>query len=176
LRFGFIGSILPHKGLHVAAEAFRGIDPSEATLQAWGDSFASPEYTQILRTIGGVSLTLEHAFTESEKARIFASIDVLVVPSIGLESFGLVAREAMVSGVPVVASRDGALTEMFEPGLCGELFPSGDAAALRDIVRRLAASPAIVDEWSARIPRPKSVEEHAEEIEKVYQRVLTERR
>ena len=173
LRFGFVGSILPHKGLHVAAEAFRGVDPSIATLRAWGDSSASLEYTRTLREIGGSSLTLEGTFAEGEKARIFASIDVLLVPSIGLESFGLAAREAMVCGVPVVASRDGALTEMFEPGVCGDYFPSGDALALREIILRLAAAPEIIDGWSARIPRPKSVDEHAEEIEEVYQTVTT---
>jgi GT2 family glycosyltransferase/glycosyltransferase involved in cell wall biosynthesis len=174
LRFGFVGSILPHKGLHVAAEAFRGIDPAMATLHAWGDAFASPAYTQTLR--GTQSLTLEGTFAEEEKAAIFDSIDVLLVPSIGLESFGLAAREAMARGVPVVATADGALLEMFEPGVCGEIFPSGDVAALREIIFRLAAKPEIVDAWSSRIPAIKSVDEHAEEIESVYEMVMANRR
>ncbi len=176
LRFGFVGSILPHKGLHVAAEAFRGIDAGTATLHAWGDASASPAYTQTLRERGADSLKLEGGFWESEKAAIFDSIDVLLVPSIGLESFGLAAREAMARGVPVVASADGALLEMFEPGVCGELFPSGDAAALREIIVRLAAAPEIIDTWSTRIPAIKSVDEHAEEIEKVYEMVRARRR
>ncbi|MBK5260156.1 MAG: glycosyltransferase [Thermoanaerobaculia bacterium] len=176
LRFGFVGSILPHKGLHVAVEAFRGIDPSDAVLRAWGDASASPDYTRTLRDRGGPSLTLEGTFMESEKPSIFASIDVLLVPSIGLESFGLAAREAMVCGVPVVASWDGALTEMFEPGLCGEFFPPGDAGSLAAIIRRLASSPEIIEQWSARIPRGKSASSHAEEIENVYATVLERRR
>jgi len=174
LRFGFVGSILPHKGLHVAAEAFRGIDLETATLHAWGDASASPAYAKTLR--GTPSLTLEGTFAEEEKAAIFDSIDVLVVPSIGLESFGLAAREAMARGVPVVATDDGALLEMFEPGVCGELFPSGDAAALRAIIVRLAASPEIVDAWSSRIPAIKSAGDHAEEIETVYEMVMARRR
>jgi GT2 family glycosyltransferase/glycosyltransferase involved in cell wall biosynthesis len=174
LRFGFVGSILPHKGLHVAAEAFGGIDSETATLHAWGDASASPAYTQTLR--GTASLTLEGTFAEEEKAAIFDSIDVLLVPSIGLESFGLAAREAMARGVPVVATADGALLEMFEPGVCGELFPSGDAAALRAIILRLAGTPEIVDTWSSRIPAIKSVDEHAEEIETVYEMVMAHRR
>jgi GT2 family glycosyltransferase/glycosyltransferase involved in cell wall biosynthesis len=166
LRFGFVGSILPHKGLHVAAEAFRGIDPSLATLTAWGDFNASPDYTRMLH-----SVTLAGTFAEREKARVFGSIDVLIVPSIGLESFGLAAREAMVNGIPVIATRDGALAEM-----CAEFFPSGDADALRAIVMRLIESPSIVDEWSSRIPPPKSMDEHAEELEEVYRIVLGRRR
>jgi hypothetical protein len=65
---------------------------------------------------------------------------------------------------------------MFEPGVCGELFPSGDAAALREIILRLAASPEIIDAWSSRIPAIKSVDEHAEEIETVYEMVMARRR
>lgn len=172
LRFGFIGSILPHKGLHVAAEAFRAIDPAQATFHAWGNPAASAEYTGMLRERGGASLTLEGTFAESEKPRIFASLDALLVPSIGLESFGLAAREAMMCGVPVIAADDGALTELFDDGAGGELFPNGDAAALEAIVRRVIARPELLDAWSAKIPRPRSVAEHAEEIEAVYERVL----
>jgi glycosyltransferase involved in cell wall biosynthesis len=129
----------------------------------------------MLRELGGDSLTIEGGFSEDEKLAIFDSIDVLLVPSIGLESFGLAAREAMARGVPVVASRDGALLEMFAPGVCGDLFPSGDAAALHAIILRLVQAPDIIDEWSARIPAIKTIDEHAEEIEAVYDRVMARR-
>lgn len=176
LRFGFIGSILPHKGLHVAVAAFRAIDRAVATLHAWGDATASPEYTAMLRAQGATSLTLEGTFAESEKPRIFASLDALLVPSVGLESFGLVAREAMVCGVPVIVADDGALTELFDSGHDGQLFTSGNAEALAAIIRRIVERPELLDEWSARQPRPKTVDEHAEEIEGVYEHVLARRR
>jgi GT2 family glycosyltransferase/glycosyltransferase involved in cell wall biosynthesis len=147
LRFGFVGSALPHKGLHIVTAAFRDLDPSLATLQVWG-SAGTP-------------------FAEADKAAVYASMDVLIFPSVGLESFGLVAREAMVCGVPVIATRDGALTEMD-----AEFFPSGDAEALRAIVLRLAADPRLVDAWARRLPPVKSAAAHAEEIEDVYGRVL----
>jgi glycosyltransferase involved in cell wall biosynthesis/GT2 family glycosyltransferase len=169
IRFGYVGSIAPHKGVHVAVEAMRGIDPSEATLHLWGDARAMPDY---VRTMQAEGVVFEGRFEEGDKARVFASMDVLLVPSIGLESFGLAAREAMTSGVPVIASEGGALSEMFEPGLCGEFFPAGDAAALREILRRVIAQPSIIDEWSKRIPEPKRDDVHAAEIERVYESVL----
>jgi GT2 family glycosyltransferase/glycosyltransferase involved in cell wall biosynthesis len=151
VRFGFVGSKLPHKGLQVAQAAFAGIDPALATLNLWGSAGTR--------------------FDESDKTSVFAAMDVLIMPSVGLESFGLAAREAMASGVPVIATYDGALTEM-----AAEFFPSGDATALRAIVLRLAQNPQQVDELARCIVAPKSADTHAEEIESVYAEVLKARR
>jgi glycosyltransferase involved in cell wall biosynthesis len=173
LRFGYVGSIAPHKGVHTAVEAMRSIDPSDAVLHLWGDADAFPEYVREMRP--GSSVVFEGRFREDEKPRVYAAMDVLLVPSIGLESFGLAAREAMACGVPVVASAGGALSEMFEAGVCGELFPAGDAAALRAILQRLIGDPATVERWSARLPQPKRDDVHAEEVERVYRSLLAAR-
>ncbi|HEV7240139.1 MAG TPA: glycosyltransferase, partial [Thermoanaerobaculia bacterium] len=170
IRFGYVGSIAPHKGVHTAVEAMRGFDPSEATLHMWGDDTAFPDYVARLK-----GASFEGRFREEEKPRVFASMDVLLVPSIGLESFGLAAREAMVCGVPVIATEGGALSEMFAPGVCGEFFPAGDVDALRRILRRIVDEPAILDRWSAQLPKPKSTDVHAAEIERVYESVLAAR-
>lgn len=146
LRFGAIGSSLPHKGMHVASAAFEGIDAGKATLTVWGDP----------------------PFEEERKPAIFAEMDVLIVPSLGLESFGLTAREAMHHGVPVLASDRGALPEMEY----GALFDPGDPASLRAWIERLIAEPEIVDRWAAALPEVKGMDEHAEEIEAVYEQVL----
>jgi glycosyltransferase involved in cell wall biosynthesis len=166
IRFGYVGSISPHKGVHTAVDAMRGIDPSQASLYVWGDVRACPDYVDDLKK--RASVIFEGRFAEDEKPRVFASMDVLLVPSIGLESFGLAAREAMTCGVPVIASAGGALSEM---DYC-EFFPPGDAAALHQILRRLIDDPTVIDRWSARLPRPKRNDVHAAEIEGVYDAVL----
>jgi len=155
IRFGYVGSIGPHKGVHVAVEAMRGFDPGEATLRIWGDDSALPEYADSLRQRAGPAVVFEGSFREEQKESVYASMDVLLVPSIGRESFGLAAREAMASGVPVIASAGSALSEMFTPGTCGDFFPVGDAAALHALLRSLADDPGIVERWAARLPRPK---------------------
>jgi len=163
LRFGIVGGVLPHKGAHVAAEAFRELDPAKAVLRIWGNTSAAPQYAQRLRAIHP-AISFEGTFDEPAKAEVFRSMDVLLVPSIGLESFGLVAREAMALGVPVVAANDGALAE-----INGALhFRSGDAASLRETIAPLIEDPRRIDRWREQLPRPKSVQEHAEEIEGVY--------
>jgi glycosyltransferase involved in cell wall biosynthesis/GT2 family glycosyltransferase len=177
VRFGYVGSISPHKGVHLAVEAMQTFGSPDATLRVWGDLSALPHYVETLRELRGeADVVFEGRFDESEKPRVFASMDVLLVPSIGLESFGLAAREAMTCGVPVIASAGGALSEMFEPGVCGDFFPAGDAAALRGLLRRVVDDPSVIDRWIARLPLPKRSEEHAPEIARVYDSVLSERR
>lgn len=146
LRFGFIGSAQPHKGLQVARAAFADIDPAQAVLQVWG-SAGQP-------------------FAEADKDRIFAGMDVLLMPSVGLESFGLVAREALARGVPVIASADGALRD-----LPARHFRNGDVAALRRQIEALIADPDDRDRWAAALPPVKSIATHANEIEAIYQAV-----
>jgi len=175
LRFAMIGSILPHKGVHLAVAAFAGIDPARATLTVWGDASADPAYTRELEALRGLGTELRSRFLDEEKPAVFATMDVLLLPSLGLESFGLVAREAMLHGVPVLASDRGALSDLLADGEGGALFDPDDPAALRGWVERLIADPATLDRWAERLPAIKSADAHAEEIEEVYDRIVAQR-
>jgi glycosyltransferase involved in cell wall biosynthesis len=178
LRFGVIGSILPHKGIHLAVAAFRGVDPARATLQVWGDLTVSPPYTAEITALASPAVRFAGRFDEEARGEIFAGLDILIVPSLGLESFGLAAREALAEGVPVLAARRGALAELFdgEAGApCGALFDPEAPDELRGWIERLAANPEIVAGWAARPPRIKEMDEHAEEIERVYAEILAAR-
>jgi N-acetyl-alpha-D-glucosaminyl L-malate synthase BshA len=64
-------------------------------------------------------------------AELLACADLLLLPSAS-ESFGLVALEAMASGVPVVASRAGGVPEVVEDGVTGHLGEVGDVEAMAD--------------------------------------------
>lgn len=63
--------------------------------------------------------------SDAELADLRARSALAIVPSRSAETFGLAAAEAMAAGVPVVASRIGALPELVE-----SVVPPGDAAAL----------------------------------------------
>ena len=69
-------------------------------------------------------------------AAAYRVADVCAVPSLGGESFGLVALEALAHGVPVVASRIRGYAEWLDGTGTGELVAPGDAGALAAAIRR----------------------------------------
>jgi glycosyltransferase involved in cell wall biosynthesis len=72
-----------------------------------------------------------------ELIRLYREADLLVLPSIWHESYGLPVAEAMASGVPVLASRCGGVPELVDEGVTGRLVPRLDLDALIDALRHL---------------------------------------
>lgn len=70
-------------------------------------------------------------------SRFYHAADLLVLPSISGETWGLAVNEALCHGVPCVASdRIGCAPDLIEPGVTGEVFPAGQAAMLADALLR----------------------------------------
>lgn len=176
VRFATLGSVMPHKGVHVAVAAFRDVAPDTATLDVWGDERIRPDYAAELRALATPAVRFRGPFEETQRPEVFAGMDVLIAPSLGLESFGLAVREAQARSVPVLASRRGALVEAIVHEVDGALFEADDVGALAALVRRLADRPDTIDAWRRALPAVKRMDEHAREIDEVYARVLAGRR
>ena len=67
----------------------------------------------------------------AECMEVLRSARAVVVPARSYETFGLVVIEAFAHGVPVVASRIGALAELVDDGETGALVAPGDTETLR---------------------------------------------
>ena len=73
--------------------------------------------------------------------RAYRAADLLVLPSVWQESYGLPVAEAMACGVPVLASASGGVPELVEDGVTGRLVPRLDVAALARALREMSADP-----------------------------------
>ena len=72
-----------------------------------------------------------------------AVLDVLAVPSVGEEGFGLTVLEGMAASRPVVVFASGGLPEFVRDGETGLVVPKGDAVALAAAVLRALNDPAL---------------------------------
>jgi glycosyltransferase involved in cell wall biosynthesis len=100
-----------------------------------------PYRDKLQEIFAGRSVTFTGYRSGLDLSRAYASADVFVFPSSTIETFGLVAAEALASGIPAVSSRVGGVPEIIEQGINGYMFEPGDVRALVDQVRDLAANP-----------------------------------
>ena len=122
-----VSRLAPEKGVAVAIEACR---LAGVPLVVAGDG---PERERLAAGAGG-PVRFVGRVSPPELARLRAGARVALVPSLSAETFGLAAAEAMAAGLPVAASRVGALPELVPDSW---LAPPGDAQALADVMERL---------------------------------------
>jgi glycosyltransferase involved in cell wall biosynthesis len=138
--------LAPEKGVDVAIDACAR---AGVPLTVAGDGPDRPalEARAADRRRAGAQITFLGRVDPDRLAELRDRAAVAIVASRSAETFGLAAAEAMAAGLPVAASRIGALPELV-PG--DWLSPPGDAVALAEIVRRLAADPAGAPDASVR--------------------------
>lgn len=142
-RIGFVGRISRQKNLELLFEALPRIidrlgtnvriDLLGPTAEVIGETYWKSILSRAAESGGQVEFHgVKHG---AELARFYADLDVLVLPSIDrLESFGLVQIEAMLRGVPVVATdRPGMRTPVAKTGM-GRLFAANDPDAFAEAI------------------------------------------
>ena len=85
----------------------------------------------------GLSQTVQLLGQVDDMLAFYSSIDVLVLPSIQPEPFGLVLIEAMECGVPVIATNHGGPMEIIEDGVSGYLVDYSEATQMANRVIEL---------------------------------------
>ena len=139
----FIGPATRPKGFDLLPEIARRLSdlplPWMVFVPAASESAVldSPEYGALREAVDG-RLSLRPWVGDVRD--VYAACDLVLCPS-RQESFSRVAAEAMVNGLPVLASDLAAFRELLGDDEAGLLFPTGDAAEAARALRRLAADP-----------------------------------
>lgn len=134
----FIGRLSTEKGLEILASAMTRLPQCRIDVYGKGPLQAFVEQAPGLRYGGFQS-------PSQLKERLYGAAFALV-PSTGVESFGLVAIEAFACGTPVIGTRHGGLAELVEHGKTGLLVTPGDAAELASAISWAEANPAAMHE------------------------------
>ncbi len=177
LNVALIGSVHLYKGADVAVEAIAGAHLGPTQLAILGPVLDRPLETAIRRRAAAgedFQLRITGAFEPDELSLLLSDVDVLVVPSQGPETYSLAAREAWSRGVPVFASRLGALTEAVREGENGFTFKHDDPRALGVLLKRVVDEPSLLPRLrhgAARTPYV-TPSEYAAAFRKIYAEVL----
>lgn len=146
LRVGYLGTLIPSKGLGVLVDAIQELPAGTASLDVWGNSVPyHGDETYLGRTLSrlrtGTEFRYHGPYQTADLPRILAQIDVVAAPALWAEAFGLTVREALAAARPVVVSRIGGLQDAIQDGAVGRVVEPGDPAALAEALRGLAADP-----------------------------------
>jgi glycosyltransferase involved in cell wall biosynthesis len=170
INFGFLGTILPHKGVEILIDAFKLVAADNVRLKIYGGYFEEHEYHSRLlaKAEGDKRIEFCGDYELNNIARVLEEINVVVVPSLWYENAPLVISTAQAFGIPVIATRLGGMKEMVVDGVNGFTFRLADAEDLADKIRLLAAKPGVLADLSRNKMPPPRIESEAFLLERLY--------
>jgi glycosyltransferase involved in cell wall biosynthesis len=172
----FAGRISPEKGVRTLLRGWQRVNSVD--LKIVGDGPLLDEVRRFVQTEKLASVETLAQRPHREVVDLMTGARFLVVPSEWYETFGLVIIEAFACGVPVIASRLGAMAEIVEGERTGLLFNPGDPEDLANKVHWAVAHPdamARMGETARRVYEQKyTPEKNYEMLQAIYERAIGE--
>ncbi len=170
LRVGYVGSLVPYKGVEVLVRAMRRLRERAVELVVHGDHRPADDafHRRLAELARGTRTRFAGRFDNARIAEVHAAIDVLVVPSTWYENSPLSIHEAFLCGTPVVTSDLGGMREAVRHEVDGLCFRAGDERALAEALERLSDDPELLERLARGVPAVKSIEADARETEARY--------
>lgn len=153
LTIGTVANAYPAKNLPALLEAFKRLSDEfvDLDLVILG---GGPDLPDLLRRRDRLPhpdrACLPGAVTDA--ARFLKAFDLFVLPSTK-EGLPWAILEASLAGVPIVATRVGALPELIEDRATGLLVPPGDVPALAAAIRAVLTNPGLLQKLRSGAPR-----------------------
>lgn len=169
ISIGYLGGNVVAKGIQVLVEAVTELQKTEHnfTLTLWGSATTTDATSNVIRHGGH--------FTRDQLENVFSSMDLLIVPSIWPETFGLVVLEALSFGVPVLVSESvGAkdLIRKINPYFIYNNTPFG----LQDKLHAILRNPNLLDMFRSQLREidfPFTMPQHWDKMQTLYNTALS---
>jgi len=166
-RFGYFGTVAPHKGVLLAIEAAARLDKQQDfTLDIFGDArHQSPAFqAKFEDALKRARSRVRHhgAYDRSDVSHLMRGVDWIIVPSLWWENAPLVILEAFRHGRPVIAADIGGMAELIVPESNGLVFRRGDANDLARLMARAVSEPQLWDRLRAGAPPVPTVADTAD--------------
>jgi glycosyltransferase involved in cell wall biosynthesis len=161
LTFGYLGTVSEAKGAALLVAAFVRAAPTAARLSIVGPSYEPELAARLAAMARGHDVAFEGPVAGDRVSETLGGFDVLCVPSQVPEAFSLSLHEGFAAGLPALVSDLGNQARAVRAAGCGLAIPASDEAAWAKAIAAIAAEPAQLEAWRARLPLPTRVEEEA---------------
>ena len=177
--FGYIGTLIPAKGVNQLIEAFCKID-APANLKIFGrQNGQSTEALKLLANKSKNNIEFAGEYINHNLANeVFSKVDCIVVPSIWAENSPLVIHEAQSCKVPVITADFGGMKEYVQHQVNGLLFEHRNVSSLAEQMKFAIANPELMKMYGQKgylfskdgsVP---NIQYHCKELEKIYNRFI----
>jgi glycosyltransferase involved in cell wall biosynthesis len=157
----FVGRLSQEKGIMTLLRAWQML--KDIPLKIVGDGPLRDKIQEFIKQEGLINVEFLGRKTRNEVFQLMQKAQVLVFPSECYEGFPMTVAEAFACGLPVIASRLGAIAEIVEDGRTGLLFRPGDP---EDLAAKV--------EWAW--THPGELEKMGQEARREYERKYTAER
>jgi glycosyltransferase involved in cell wall biosynthesis len=172
IRFGYIGRIIPTKGIQLLIQAFNKIKNNNSELRIYG-STSHLSYLEEMATNPNIHFL--GGYDNWKIADVLAEIDVLIVPSIWFENSPLVIHEAAMAKIPIITTDLGGMAEYVKDNINGLLFKRNDVNDLVSKIKQFIDNPNLIEKLSKNPTHVVPIEEHSEKVIEIYQQFLGEK-
>jgi glycosyltransferase involved in cell wall biosynthesis len=153
-RFTYIGYLADHKGIAVFLESLSHLPATQrdkVRINLVGVGHMVDQYKQQLLRNGYASqVTFWGKIENKDIGRAYEETDVYMLPSIWPENQPVTITEAMASGIPVIGSDLGGVSELVENGQTGYLFQPGNASKLAEAMSIFIEQPDLIATFGQR--------------------------
>lgn len=178
IKFYYVGRICHQKGLHIAIEAFKGINRSLYEFHVIGEPNSGRKnqqyFKKILRDIKDINGFFHGYVENSQFDGLVKDWHVMIHPAICHEVYGLTIAEALSVGRPVLATRCYGSEMQVEDNVNGWLVPTNDVKAMREKIVGILNKKSELHDISSRCKTPHKMEDYVRSLMENYKQIINE--
>lgn len=169
----YVGSLTKHKGVDILIQAVSKIKSDKIKLHIVGEGVIERDLKKV--AMGDKRIIFYGKVKNENIHKFYLMSDILVVPSVWYEVFGIVIQEAFRAGVPVIGSRIGGIPEIIKDDYNGYLFKAGDIGELKDILENIVKNPkklAVLSRNAYESVSRYEMSKHVDELTSIYEEAI----
>ena len=164
INFGFMGRINTTKRIKFLVDVFNELP--EENLFIYGNIGAQKRFLE------ADNIIFKGGYNNNNINDVLNDIDVLIVPSIWYENAPLVIQEAFLSGIPVITSDLGGMSELVQNNINGFTFKVGSKTHLKEVITKITNNPKILNRLKNSRNSVVNIKDDAKEIIKIYKQLI----